>query len=47
MRNEYLGKTILFLTDVPYVIAGRGADIFDSGANNIFVNKFNSFNIEK
>lgn len=47
MRNEYLGKTILFLTDVPYVIFGRGANIFDNGINNIFVNKFNNFNIEK
>ena len=47
MKSMYLEKTILFLTDVPYVIKGRGADIFDNGTHNVFVNNFNIVYIEK
>lgn len=47
MKKMYLEKSILFLTDVPYVISGRGAGIFISGIDDIFVNKFSVFNIRK
>ena len=47
MKNDYLGKSILFLTDVPYVIAGRGADIFGRGTAYFFADKFNNINTEK
>ena len=47
MKNMYLEKVIIFLTDVPYVINGRSAGIFHSGAANVFVDNFNIVYIEK
>ena len=47
MKNKYKGKSILFLTDVPYVITGRSASVFERDAVNIFVNNFNIIYSEK
>jgi len=43
MKKMYLEKSILFLTDVPYVITGRGADIFVDNIGDILIDKFSVF----
>lgn len=45
MKNMYIEKIILFLTDVPYVIFGSGAGT--TSASDIFVNNYNIVNMEK
>jgi len=47
MKKMYLEKSILFLTDVPYVITGRGAGIFAGGIDDILINKFSVFDNKK
>ena len=47
MKKMYLEKSILFLTDVPYAITGRGAGIFAGGIDDILINKFSVFDNEK
>jgi hypothetical protein len=47
MKKMYLEKSILFLTDVPYVITGRGAGIFAGGIDDILINKFKVFDSRK
>lgn len=47
MKKMYLEKSILFLTDVPYVITGRGAGIFVDNVVDILIDKFSVFDSRK